>query len=80
MATGTGTGTGTRRRPATADPRTSDEVDGRAVRAAKDTPGRFGHTYGNNPLGGGEPVKSPKVPAERGSRSFGAGLGRKRAL
>ena len=59
---------------------TTDEVDGRAVRAAKDTPGRFGHTYGNNPLGGGEPVKSPKVPAERGSRSFGAGLGRKRAL
>ena len=50
------------------------------MRAAKDTPGRFGHTYGNNPLGGGEPVKSPKVPAERGSRSFGAGLGRKRAL
>ena len=60
--------------------RDEDEVDGRAVRAAKDTPGRFGHTYGNNPLGGGEPVKSPKVPAERGSRSFGAGLGRKRAL
>ena len=58
----------------------ADEVDGRAVRAAKDTPGRFGHTYGNNPLGGGEPVRSPKVPAERGSRSFGAGLGRKRAL
>jgi hypothetical protein len=58
----------------------ADEVDGRAVRAAKDTPGRFGHTYGNNPLGGGEPVTSPKVPAERGSRSFGAGLGRRRAL
>jgi hypothetical protein len=58
----------------------TDEVDGRAVRAAKDTPGRFGHTYGNNPLGGGEPVKSPKLSAERGSRSFGAGLGRKRAL
>ena len=57
-----------------------DEIDGRAVRAAKDTPGRFGHTYGSNPLGNGEPVTSPKVPAERGSRSFGAGLGRKRAL
>jgi MoxR-like ATPase len=67
--------------PPRRDPdRDEDEVDGRAVRAAKDTPGRFGHTYGNNPLGGGEPVKSPKVPAERGSRSFGAGLGRKRAL
>jgi hypothetical protein len=58
----------------------ADEIDGRAVRAAKDTPGRFGNTYGSNPLGGGESVTSPKVPAERGSRSFGAGLGRKRAL
>jgi MoxR-like ATPase len=61
----------------------SDEVDGRAIRAAKDTPGRFGHTYGSNPLGGdtgAAPVTSPKVPAERGTRSFGAGLGRKRAL
>jgi MoxR-like ATPase len=57
-----------------------DEIDGRAVRAAKDTPGRFGNTYGSNPLGGDTPVKPPKVPAERGSRSFGAGLGRKRAL
>ncbi|MCW2720927.1 MAG: hypothetical protein QOG20_3613 [Pseudonocardiales bacterium] len=60
-----------------------DEVDGRAVRAAKDTPGRFGHTYGSNPLGGdggAKPIAPPKVPAERGARSFGAGLGRKRAL
>ena len=60
-----------------------EEVDGRAVRAAKDTPGRFGNTYGSNPLAGdigAAPVKPPKVPAERGSRSFGAGLGRKRAL
>ncbi|MDN5860132.1 MAG: MoxR family ATPase [Pseudonocardia sp.] len=59
-----------------------DEVDGRAIRAAKDTPGRFGHTYGSNPANGGvpTPVTPPKVPAERGSRSFGAGLGRKRAI
>jgi hypothetical protein len=60
-----------------------DEVDGRAVRAAKDTPGRFGHTYGSNPLagdGGAKPITPPKVPADRGTRSFGAGLGRKRAL
>jgi hypothetical protein len=57
-----------------------DEVDGRAVRAAKDTPGRFGHTYGSNPLGGDNRPAPLKVPAERGSRSFGAGLGRKRAL
>jgi MoxR-like ATPase len=60
-----------------------EEVDGRAVRAAKDTPGRFGHTYGSNPLrgdGGASPITPPKVPADRGTRSFGAGLGRKRAL
>ncbi|MGD9529011.1 MAG: AAA family ATPase, partial [Pseudonocardia sp.] len=59
------------------------EVDGRAIRAAKDQAGRFGHTYGSNPLGvglGEKAAKAPKVPAERGSRSFGAGLGRKRAL
>jgi len=62
---------------------TDGEVDGRAVRAAKDTPGRFGHTYGSNPLGGdtgAAPLKPRKVPADRGTRSFGAGLGRKRAL
>jgi MoxR-like ATPase len=58
----------------------ADEVDGRAVRAARDKPGRFGHTYGSNPLGGDTTVKPQKVAAERGSRSFGAGLGRKRAL
>ncbi len=66
-----------------ADDEDADEVDGRAVRAAKDTPGRFGHTYGSNPLGGdggAKPVTPPKVPAERGARSFGAGLGRKRTL
>ncbi len=57
-----------------------DEDEGRAARAAKDTPGRFGNTYGSNPLGGKAPANPPKVPAERGSRSFGAGLGRRRAL
>jgi MoxR-like ATPase len=73
--------------PAPAAARVDDdepgEVDGRAVRAAKDTPGRFGHTYGSNPLGGdggAAPITPPKVPAERGSRSFASGLGRKRAL
>ncbi|MBA3905998.1 MAG: MoxR family ATPase, partial [Pseudonocardiales bacterium] len=74
------TGRGPRRSSDSDEP---EEVDGRAVRAAKDTPGRFGNTYGSNPLGGdggAAPVKPPKVPAERGSRSFGAGLGRKRAL
>lgn len=70
-------------RKARTDDEDGDEVDGRAIRAAKDTPGRFGHTYGSNPLsgdGGASPIKPPKVPAERGARSFGAGLGRKRAL
>ncbi|OJY37481.1 MoxR family ATPase [Pseudonocardia sp. 73-21] len=70
-------------RRARTDDEDGDEVDGRAIRAAKDTPGRFGHTYGSNPLsgdGGASPIKPPKVPAERGARSFGAGLGRKRAL
>jgi len=70
-------------RQARVDEDSEDEVDGRAVRAAKDTPGRFGNTYGSNPLGGdggASPIKPPKVPAERGTRSFGAGLGRKRAL
>ncbi len=67
----------------TSDDEDPDEVDGKAIRAAKDTPGRFGHTYGSNPLSGGggaSPITPPKVPAERGTRSFGAGLGRKRAL
>ncbi|HTK62733.1 MAG TPA: MoxR family ATPase [Pseudonocardia sp.] len=71
------------RRPAQDVEEDSDEVDGRAVRAAKDTPGRFGNTYGSNPLGGdtgASPVKPGKVPADRGTRSFAAGLGRKRAL
>ncbi len=63
------------------EPSDAEEVDGRAVRSAKDTPGRFGHTYGSNPLKVGlneDAPKPVKVPAERGSRSFGAGLGRKR--
>lgn len=69
--------------PRARDDEDADEVDGKAIRAAKDTPGRFGHTYGSNPLGGdggAKPITPPKVPAERGTRSFGAGLGRKRPL
>ncbi len=60
----------------------SEEIDGRAVRAAKDTPGRHGNTYGSRLKGDDAPPPAapPKVPAERGTRSFGAGLGRKRAL
>ncbi len=72
---------GPRPAPAPAEEQDAEEVDGRAVRAAKDTAGRFGHTYGSNPLGGdggAAPITPPKVPAERGARSFG--LGRKRAL
>ncbi len=58
----------------------AEEVDGRAVRAAKDTAGRFGNTFGSNPLGSGMGEQPRKVPASRGERSFGAGLGRKRPL
>ena len=66
------------------DPAEEDgEIDGRAVRAAKDTPGRHGPFYGRPlaPTDDEKPAPAPlKVPAERGQRSFGAGLGRKRAL
>jgi MoxR-like ATPase len=73
------------RRPADVEDDDEDaEVDGRAVRAAKDTPGRHGDYYGS-PLKpaegeGGRPAAPRRVPAERGARSFGAGLGRRRAL
>jgi MoxR-like ATPase len=59
------------------------EVDGRVVRAAKDTPGRHGPFYGRplKPTDDDKPPPvAPRVPAERGQRSFGAGLGRKRPV
>ena len=59
------------------------EIDGRAIRAARDAEGRHDAGYYRT-RGSVQPerptVPKPKVSADRGSRSFGAGLGRKRAL
>ena len=60
-----------------------DEIDGRAIRAAKDAEGRHDAAYyrtrdSTQPERPSGP--KPKVTADRGSRSFGAGLGRRRAL
>ena len=95
MATGTATRTaGTRRIPAPAtsrrvvDPDEDDGPDGRAVRAAKDEEGRHAGVYGapgreyqeKARSGEAEPPKKRPVSASQGSRSFGAGLGKRRAL
>jgi hypothetical protein len=66
------------------DPAVDDgEIDGRTIRATKDEQGRHDAGYyrtrdsvqPDRPSG-----PKPKVTADRGTRSFGAGLGRKRAL
>ena len=66
------------------DPAVDDgEVDGQAVRAARDAEGRHdgGYYRTRDSAQPDRPVAPPpKVTADRGSRSFGAGLGRKRAL
>ena len=59
------------------------EVDGRAVRAGKDEPGRHDDGYyrtkdPDQPTP--EPTAPRRVTADRGARSFGANLGRRRAL
>jgi len=84
---GHGPGHGDHDHGPTADPvddEDESDIDGRAVRAAKDVPGRHGPFYGSplKPTDGddGPPPPPRRVPAERGVRSFGAGLGRKRAL
>jgi MoxR-like ATPase len=66
------------------DPAVEDgELDGRTVRAARDAEGRHDAGYYRT-RDSVQPERTPpppvKVTAERGSRSFGAGLGRKRAL
>jgi MoxR-like ATPase len=66
------------------DPVVDDgEIDGRAIRAAKDAEGRhdagYYRTRDSVQPDRPQPPK-PKVTADRGTRSFGAGLGRKRAL
>ncbi|MGZ8751219.1 MAG: hypothetical protein ACXWYP_10130, partial [Pseudonocardia sp.] len=66
------------------DPAVDDgEIDGRAIRAAKDAEGRhdagYYRTRDSVQPDRPQPPK-PKVTADRGTRSFGAGLGRKRAL
>ena len=57
------------------------EIDGRAIRAAKDSEGRHdaGYYRTRDSVQPERPAPpKPKVTADRGSRSFG--LGRKRAL
>ena len=86
MGTATAMGTATGRRPAPRprDPAVDDgEIDGRAIRAAKDAEGRHdaGYDGTRDSLQPERPTApKPTVTADRGTRSFGAGLGRKRAL
>lgn len=51
-------------------------VDGKAVRAGKDRPGRFDENYYGAPGNGTKPVAPRQVSSDRGSRSFA----RRRAL
>ncbi|MEP6815790.1 MAG: MoxR family ATPase [Marmoricola sp.] len=59
------------------------DVDGKAVRAAKDTPGRHGDNYGG-PVGTGStdpvPATPKKVSTGQGERSFAARSARKRPV
>ncbi len=77
--------------PATPRPVADDEddgPDGRAVRAAKDEEGRHAGVYGapgrehqeKARTGEAEPPKKRPVSPGQGTRSFGAGLGKRRAL
>ena len=59
------------------------EVDGRAIRAAKDEEGRHDAAYyrtRDSTQPERPPGPKPSVTPDRGARSFGAGLGRRRAL
>jgi hypothetical protein len=64
-------------------PADDGELDGRTVRAAKDAEGRHDAAYyrtRDSVQPERPPGPKPTVTADRGSRSFGAGLGRRRAL
>jgi MoxR-like ATPase len=64
-------------------PRVNTSVDAGARRAAKDAEGRHDAAYyrtRDSVQPERAPNPKPQVTADRGSRSFGAGLGRKRAL
>ncbi|WP_088289427.1 MoxR family ATPase [Kineosporia sp. A_224] len=53
------------------------DVDGRAVRAAKDRPGRHDEAYYGSPTAGEQAVARRTVGPGQGGRSFAAALGRK---
>jgi MoxR-like ATPase len=64
-------------------PADDGEVDGRTIRATKDAEGRHDAEYyrtRDSVQPPRPPGPKPSVTADRGSRSFGAGLGRRRAL
>lgn len=64
---------------ATIEPTVSEEdagPDGKAVRAAKDVPGRHSDNYGGPTAPTPAPAKT--VPASQGSRSFAGGFGKNR--
>ena len=66
-----------------ADSPENSEVDGRLVRAGKDEPGRHSGDYyrAQDSASPQAPPSGPrKVSSDRGSRSFNANLGRRRAL
>jgi hypothetical protein len=65
------------------EPVDDGDLDGRAIRAAKDSEGRHDAAYyrtRDSVQPERPPNPKPTVTADRGSRSFGAGLGRRRAL
>jgi MoxR-like ATPase len=65
------------------EPVDDGDLDGRSIRAAKDAEGRHDAAYyrtRDSVQPERPPNPKPTVTADRGSRSFGAGLGRKRAL
>ena len=66
--------------PHTDDRLPDGDTDGRAVRAARDVPGRHDKAFfgGSSSAPAGESTRRPSVGASQGGRSFSAALGRKR--